>query len=1550
LFDAVPDVEVYAQEHPLRSERTRMVVPPGATVSQIVAGARLDPRYGVPVVILKRGFNAAPVPMDRWGCVRPKAGTQVLVHYEVRGMAIGALLSSLVSAAAPAIAGSVFGLTAGTLGFSLATAAITVIGGLLVSALIPPAPQPGTGTQDPAQFTITGSQNASDPYGIVAKPLGRMRMFPKRAARGYTVTTDEGEIEYRGRFVIGWGPMALSEIRIGTTPIENFSGIEIEFLNVDEDRTFANQPGIGGITKAWRQGTETMTLYPDDVAEDSYSILLAASVGHIRTTRDRTESADIDISFPQGLFSQNLSSPSKRETRTHNFVFRYRPASGGAWVSAGDMTVTSKQNSQFRRTHKITFPQPGEWDVEVVQNSGNNTDSHHSDKAYLSAIRSFRSGELPSHDGVAEIAIRVLASDQLNGTIDSLNVVTHQLVPIWNGSTWSAPQPSRHPAWILMDALRGPHLRNPVAAAGINLAAIKAWADEEPHWTCDMVVEQRTRVRDVVDIICAAGRAKFALTDLKYSVIRERPSEPIRQIFTPRNSWGFKGKVAFPREIHALRCLVRSERLDWAEDEVIVYADGYSAANATEFEELRLPGVVITSADNDQGNVFKLGRYHLAVAKLRPETFEFSADFEHLQIQRGDACKVVHDVPVVGIGAARVTAVTAVGATLTSLNIDDIFPAASGAYRISLRTQYGVIYTFTASAPTTPEDRVWTFVSGSVDATKIAVGDLLVIEETAQQSLEVLILGIQRGGNETALIRAVPRAPAVATAASGTIPDYDPVITPPKDEPQRGPALPVVSGTVSDQTTAVVDTDGRVRPRIAVYLEPLISVVAPGAMLELRWRPQNEQTWSASRPTPVGARSLFTGVLDQAVTYDVEVRTVGQFGRTRGWVAATATLADAPLTVPLVPVYAAADTSSGSDILNIVSGRQVTIRWENPVETPAGVAVFRPRETEVWRSADDTLTLDVDGEPTNAVRIDATGGSSLVDTTADFTTTYSYFLRAIGYNDQKSPFCPGREVTTGAAADVPLVRIYSAKPLVAYDAAGANPAPSTVAVSAEASGMVLPYFDFLVDGVSEQNGTSGSFAYTPRASDGDMPDIVRVDVREGATTGSVLASDRLTMDAYRAGSGSPIMQLTNESHDVPAASDGSSPDLTGAATSVLITIGGVGDTTNWTLSLDNSTGVSSTLSGTTVTVTAMTVDAGYVDITATRAGYSAITKRFSLSKTKAGAGGQTVAEISIFRRASSAPSTPSGGSYNFSTKSLSAPSSWSATVPEGSDPLYISRATVAITGTTGTVFVPSWTTPAKMAENGQDGKSIASLRVYRRAGSPPSSPTGGSYNVGSATLTPPSGWSAGWPSGSDPVYIAEATVQIVGSTGTVTPSWGAVVEAVRDGAPAKSTYTVDVYRRSFSSPSAPSGGSYNFGTEVLSPPSGWSESPPTGTLQLWSTRYRFSIEGDTGSDTAGTWETPVEMAKDGEDGLPAISTYDVRIYRAQRGRSVRSRRRILQFRHSGRYAANNLVCLATGRQRPALLLRGPQVDHRKHRIGDRVHSGLERSQAAGQGW
>ena len=98
--------------------------------------------------------------------------------------------------------------------------------------------------------------------------------------------------------------------------------------------------------------------------------------------------------------------------------------------------------------------------------------------------------------------------------------------------------------------------------------------------------------------------------------------------------------------------------------------------------------------------------------------------------------------------------------------------------------------------------------------------------------------------------------------------------------------------------------------------------------------------------------------------------------------------------------------------------------------------------------------------------------------------------------------------------------------------------------------------------------------------------------------------------------------LSNDSHTIPCNTSGTPTTYAGAVTTMSVFVGASDTSSSWTYSVATSN-VSGTASNNnrTYTVTGISADTGYVDITASRSGYSSVTKRFSLAKAKQGGTG-----------------------------------------------------------------------------------------------------------------------------------------------------------------------------------------------------------------------------------------------------------------------------------------------------------------------------------------
>jgi hypothetical protein len=185
-------------------------------------------------------------------------------------------------------------------------------------------------------------------------------------------------------------------------------------------------------------------------------------------------------------------------------------------------------------------------------------------------------------------------------------------------------------------------------------------------------------------------------------------------------------------------------------------------------------------------------------------------------------------------------------------------------------------------------------------------------------------------------------------------------------------------------------------------------------------------------------------------------------------------------------------------------------------------------------------------------------------------------------------------------------------------------------------------------------------------------------------------SDTITIWRGDNGSDALTFILTNESHTVPAANDGTVSSYAGAVTYGAIFRGIVNETYLWTITKSDSTGLTTTLTPATIgqnniTVTATNitnaVDSAVCTITATRTGYPTLTKDFSLSKSKAGAQGAqgiqgtagapgndgrrtATGQVYYSLTSASQPSAPTATSFTFSSASFSnLTSNWALGAP-----------------------------------------------------------------------------------------------------------------------------------------------------------------------------------------------------------------------------------------------------------------------------------------------
>jgi hypothetical protein len=216
---------------------------------------------------------------------------------------------------------------------------------------------------------------------------------------------------------------------------------------------------------------------------------------------------------------------------------------------------------------------------------------------------------------------------------------------------------------------------------------------------------------------------------------------------------------------------------------------------------------------------------------------------------------------------------------------------------------------------------------------------------------------------------------------------------------------------------------------------------------------------------------------------------------------------------------------------------------------------------------------------------------------------------------------------------------------VDYNTAGASPSPSSVTLTAtalNAAGTV--YYQFFKNDVSVQNSTSNTYNYVPQALYDNMPDKIEVQIREGASTGPILARDMVNLVGLKAGANAITIVLSNEAHTLPTTNAGV-VTYTGSGTTIKVWEGTTALTEDSVAAYANGTfRVSASGAGITVgsvsgagtqTLTygnhsAMTTDTATVTFSITVKNSAGVETTFtrlqSLSKSKQGADGTNGAD------------------------------------------------------------------------------------------------------------------------------------------------------------------------------------------------------------------------------------------------------------------------------------------------------------------------------------
>lgn len=286
-------VTLAAIPHPLKSERIDGFMPYGMTLSQIISEVEKTSQIRLPhdIVLLVNGYV---IPKEDWDHYMPAVGSRI----EYRAVAGKDVLRTIATIAVIIAAYYYAPYIAGSLGFTseaaiLATrVALTVAGQLLVNSVFPvrlPEPNANPGFAN-AQLFLQGGQNQVNAYGGIPIVLGRFRYTPPFGAIPYTEATATDSY-LRALLVWGYGPVQVSDIRVGENDIETLEDVL--------------QETIVGYQDSSATTSRFNSIYGKDVSQNAIGIELENTDGSPpwteSTISDVCDQVQVTLHFPEGL-------------------------------------------------------------------------------------------------------------------------------------------------------------------------------------------------------------------------------------------------------------------------------------------------------------------------------------------------------------------------------------------------------------------------------------------------------------------------------------------------------------------------------------------------------------------------------------------------------------------------------------------------------------------------------------------------------------------------------------------------------------------------------------------------------------------------------------------------------------------------------------------------------------------------------------------------------------------------------------------------------------------------------------------------------------------------------------------------------------------------------------------------------------------------------------------------------------------------------------------------------------------------------------------------
>lgn len=749
----------------------------------------------------------------------------------VAGPMAGMLLGTTAAAAAAA-GGAAQMLFAGT------QAAITFAGAAAINALFPAAGPERQKSPSPT-YSITAQGNTARLDQPIPVQYGRLLCYPDFAAMPYTEYAGQEQYLYQ-LLCLGAGEYDIEEVRIEDTPISAFAEVEMQVVPPGGQVTLFPTQVVTSVevsgaelrgmmeSCAWSRTGSVITVTRSDhglttgacvdlgftsggAPSGRYAVASVPSASTFTVACDTGSSGNVnvrpvlggvlgytanpaqtvatrlavDFVLPQGLYDRDEGGD--MHSRQIDVMVEARQIDDlgveiGDWIVLENWIYSAKTIQTLRHSRVYTLATPGRYRVRVWRRDVDHTGSDAAEQILWAGLRAYLT-ETQDFGPVTLVAMRMRATNNLSvASSRRVAMLATRKLPVWTGSAWSAPQPTRSIAWALADAARDGAYGAGLGDDRLDLAALLAldavWTARGDHF--DGRFDQSVTWWEAMQSIARTGRARCVMQGGVLRPVRDGAATVPVALFGMRNIIKDSFALDYLMPTDATADGIRLSYFDdttWAPQRVTGALPGVTPVNPTDGELFGATG---------RAHVLREAVYEAATNRYRRRLVRFATEMEGFIPAYGDLIAVQHDMPGWGThaevtawdAASRVLALTEPVVVTPGMVVALRRPNGSVTDPIAI-TQGAdanrvVLATAPDFTPATGQDRERTHVAIGTVATWAAKAKVISVRPRDLHSVE---------------IEAVIDDPSVHTAETG-------VVAPPIriSQLQTRIVLPVVSG------------------------------------------------------------------------------------------------------------------------------------------------------------------------------------------------------------------------------------------------------------------------------------------------------------------------------------------------------------------------------------------------------------------------------------------------------------------------------------------------------------------------------------------------------------------------------------------------------------------------------------------------------------------------------------------------------------------------------------------------------------------------------------